>query len=248
MQPAKVHHVRHHHVEDNGPKDLSSTMRYQRDSVWDFVCYFSRFFFFSWIELPLYFFNQGKLFYAALNFVSEISFFSFYALGLKNAPSPAGFFCVFLLPFILVRFGMMSGNWAQHAFVDASDPTNNYRSSITCIEVPYNAIAFNDGYHTSHHLNSIRHWQDHPEYIAKNRDKFKAEKAIIFQGIDFHQTWLFLMMKDYSSLAKHLLQLTHPGEPGHLSEEEIILFLKSRTRAMTRKEIEAGYPSLKKKL
>ena len=35
-----------HHVENNLPDDLSSTMRYQRDSFLHFLVYFGRFFFF----------------------------------------------------------------------------------------------------------------------------------------------------------------------------------------------------------
>ncbi|KAL9114188.1 MAG: hypothetical protein Q9187_007518, partial [Circinaria calcarea] len=31
------HHVKHHHVESNGPDDLSSTIRYQRDELKDFL-------------------------------------------------------------------------------------------------------------------------------------------------------------------------------------------------------------------
>lgn len=39
------HHIKHHHVEGNGPDDLSTTMWYDRDSVFDFACYVGRFFF-----------------------------------------------------------------------------------------------------------------------------------------------------------------------------------------------------------
>jgi hypothetical protein len=53
------HHVKHHHVEGNGPDDLSSTLRYQRDSVIDFLAYEARFLVLCWAELPLYFFREG---------------------------------------------------------------------------------------------------------------------------------------------------------------------------------------------
>jgi hypothetical protein len=29
---------------------------------------------------------------------------------------------VFILPLIFIRFAMMAGNWAQHAFIDAAKP------------------------------------------------------------------------------------------------------------------------------
>src|SRR5262249_14794216 len=54
------HHVKHHHVESNGPNDLSSTIRYQRDNIWHFLHYVGRFFFLVWFDLPLYFFRSNK--------------------------------------------------------------------------------------------------------------------------------------------------------------------------------------------
>ena len=41
-----------HHAEDNMREDLSSTIRFQRDSFLHFLVYFSRFFFLASIELP----------------------------------------------------------------------------------------------------------------------------------------------------------------------------------------------------
>ena len=42
---------------------------------------------------------------------------------------------VFILPFILLRMGLMVGNWGQHAFVDETEPESDFRSSITLIDV-----------------------------------------------------------------------------------------------------------------
>jgi hypothetical protein len=36
------YHYKHHHIEDNGPENLSSTLRYQRDSVFNLALYISR--------------------------------------------------------------------------------------------------------------------------------------------------------------------------------------------------------------
>jgi len=38
-----AHHLGMHHAEDNMPSDLSSTMKYQRDSFGDFMKYYSDF-------------------------------------------------------------------------------------------------------------------------------------------------------------------------------------------------------------
>jgi hypothetical protein len=195
------HHVRHHHVENNSPTDLSTTIFYQRDSLLDFSIYFFRFLLLISFELPLYFARKKQFGSAAKVFLSESLSLVACALVYKLSQNGPGTFFVFVLPFLLMRFGMMAGNWAQHAFVDPLEPFNDYRSSITCIETVYNTTCFNDGYHTSHHLNSTRHWQDHPEHLIANKAKFKQETAIIFRGIDFFIVTFYLFKFKEDSLA-----------------------------------------------
>ena len=128
------HHVKHHHVEGNGPGDLSSTMTYQRDSALHFLHYLCRFAFFVWLDLPLYFIRRRRRTMALKaawwewsNIILVFTLFYF-----KTRPA----LFVFVLPLFFMRIGMMIGNWGQHAFVDADDPTSDFRSSITLIDVP----------------------------------------------------------------------------------------------------------------
>jgi hypothetical protein len=127
------HHVKHHHVEGNGPDDLSSTLRYQRDSLKDFLLYEARFLALLWAELPLYFASRGKWALAARSFVSEMLSLGFMVSMAKWQFRPALF--VLILPFCVLRLGLMVGNWGQHALVDEVDPGSDYRSSITLIDV-----------------------------------------------------------------------------------------------------------------
>lgn len=128
------HHVKHHHVEGNGPEDLSSTIRYQRDDPLHFLMYFGRFAFFIWLELPSYFIRKGK---GKLAIEAGISEFSNYALIYlaSRVNLPAAIF-VYVLPLCMLRLGLMVGNWGQHALVDEIDPDSDFRSSITLIDVP----------------------------------------------------------------------------------------------------------------
>lgn len=128
------HHVKHHHVEGNGPDDLSSTLRYQRDNPLHFCLYVGRFLAFVWIELPLYFVRKNKLDLAIKSFLSEIVSFTFmYLLARLNLR--AALFVV-ILPFCLTRTGLMIGNFGQHALIDEMEPKSDLRSSITLIDVP----------------------------------------------------------------------------------------------------------------
>ena len=132
------HHVKHHHVEGNGPEDLSSTIRYQRDELFDFLCYVGRFLAFIWIELPVYFLRKNKIGLAIKSAVSELTSYGFiYFLARLNF-YPTLF--VFILPLIQMRIGLMVGNFGQHALVDEIDPKSEFRSSITLIDVPVSNI------------------------------------------------------------------------------------------------------------
>lgn len=132
------HHVKAHHVEGNGPDDLSTTIRYQRDSVWCFLHYEARFLFLCWFDLPMYFIRKGKYDLAFRVTCTELSSYAFLVLLARWQFRPALF--VFLLPFTIMRIGLMIGNWGQHALVDDIEPTSDFRSSITLIDVPVSAL------------------------------------------------------------------------------------------------------------
>jgi hypothetical protein len=128
------HHVKHHHVEGNGPEDLSSTIRYQRDELGHFLMYVGRFIAFIWIELPLYFLRKHKPALALKAAASEMISYAFIYFLARTNFYPTLF--VFIIPLFLMRIGLMVGNYGQHALVDDVDPASDFRSSITLIDVP----------------------------------------------------------------------------------------------------------------
>jgi hypothetical protein len=218
-----VHHITMHHAEGNLPKDLSSTMKYQRDSLTHWLAYFLRFFFFAMIELARYQLERKRYPLFRRMVLGELSFYVLcVVLGvLVSAPATL---VVFVVPFVAIRVLMMAGNWGQHAFIDPDEPNNDFKSSITCINARYNRRAFNDGYHISHHLVANRHWTDHPAELTDNVQKYVDSDAIVFEGIDFFMVWVFLMLKRYDVLAKHFVELR--DEPR--SRDEIIALFKRR--------------------
>lgn len=127
------HHVKHHHAEGNGPDDLSSTIRYQRDELTHFLMYLGRFMFLAWIELPIYFLRKKRYGLAARSLVTELTAYSFVVAMARYSFRPSLF--VFILPLVIMRIGMMLGNWGQHAFVDEDEPMSSLRSSITLIDI-----------------------------------------------------------------------------------------------------------------
>lgn len=259
------HHIKHHHVEGNGPDDLSSTIRYQRDSIPDFLHYVLRFMFFIWIELPIYFIRRGKYLLGMKVFFWEVSTYISIAALYIYVDSRATTFA-FLLPLLILRIGLMVGNWGQHALVDKEDPTSDLRSSITLIDVavrllslspslpisPLNAsvnyvqtrhltsiqsnrFCFNDGYHTSHHLNPRRHWRDHPAAFLRAKHKYAQERALVFKNIDYIMMTVKLLQKDYMYLAKCLVPLGETQMRMTLTERAEML--RSKTRRFSEEEI-----------
>jgi fatty acid desaturase len=216
------HHIMMHHPENNAIDDLSCTQNFQRDSVFDFLKYFASFFFLGIIDLGYYFWRKKRWAFLRKALLGELSFLLVCAaLWQLNA---AATLVVFVVPFVIARLAMMSGNWAQHAFIDAAAPDNCFKNSITCINSPYNRLCFNDGYHIGHHLRPSTHWTDMPIEFQKNIEKYKENDAIIFEGLDFFAIWFLLMTKNYQKLAQHYVDIRGQFQ----SQEAIMAFLKNR--------------------
>jgi hypothetical protein len=216
-----------HHPENNLEDDLSSTMHYQRDSFIDFMRYFLSFFCFGLIQLTAYFARKRRRSLMFRVAVGEILFLGLMVgLWLVNWRATL---CVFVAPFVMARFGMMAGNWGQHAFIDAATPENSYRNSITCINSVYNRRCFNDGYHIGHHIKATRHWTEMPEDFQSNLATYAAERALVFTGVDFFVVWAALMLHRYEWLASRLVPLSDDAP----SPEELVALLRERTRRIS---------------
>ncbi|KAF1914037.1 fatty acid desaturas-like protein [Ampelomyces quisqualis] len=227
------HHVKHHHVEGNGPNDLSSTVRYQRDDVWDFARYVGRFYFLIWFDLPRYFLRTRKPKMALQAACSEIGNYGFLFFLYRCVNKSATIF-VFLIPLALMRLALMTGNWGQHALVDELEPDSDFRSSITLIDVPSNRYCYNDGYHTSHHLNPLRHWREHPVAFLAQKKQYSDEHALVFYNIDYMMLTINLLRKNYDHIARCLVPM---GDQMKLTHKERVAMLRRKTRKFSEEEI-----------
>ncbi|KAI1481899.1 hypothetical protein F4774DRAFT_407338 [Daldinia eschscholtzii] len=225
------------HVEGNGPDDLSSTIRYQRDNIWHFLHYVGRFYFLIWLDLPLYFLRKDRPTFALKAAFWELLSYTMFLTLFKLNSRPT--FFVFLLPFMLLRFGLMVGNWGQHALVDADEPDSDYRSSITLIDVPSNRYCYNDGYHTSHHLNPLRHWREHPVHFLANKQTYSSEHALVFHNIDYLEITIRLLLHHYDHLARCLVPIGK--QQIAMTMEQRAALLKRCTRRFTEEEIKEKF-------
>lgn len=219
-----IHHMGMHHVENNMEDDASSTLRYQRDSIKDFLHYVGRFLALGFKDTFAYFFaRKRKKFYMRLT-AGEISFYLFcIAASLLNWKATL---FIFIIPFVFARIVMMLGNWTQHAFVN---PKNLEDNTINCINTPYNKTCWNDGYHAIHHIRPALHYTDIPLEFQKNKSKLAEQKIFTFEGIHYLHIFLWLMTKRYDKLAAHLVNVDNMFS----SEEEAIALLKERTQKIS---------------
>jgi hypothetical protein len=224
-----AHHIGMHHPENNLDDDLSSTMRYRRDSLPGFLHYFFKFFLFGFFELSRYHYTRGRSKFFRRTLAGELSYYALTVVLLFVNWQAA--LTVFVVPLFLTRFLMMAGNWGQHAFIDARDPANCYVNSITCINTRYNHRAWNDGYHIGHHIKPNRHWTEMPGDFLETIDEYAKNDALVFEGIDYFGIWLLLMTGRHDALAKKVVQL--PGRPER-THDELVALLHERLAPIRR--------------
>lgn len=226
-----AHHLGMHHSEGNLPADLSTTMPYQRDSFVDFVKYFGNFLI-SNFSLPRYLHRKNRQKMKRRFILGELCYFALIG-GLASVHWQATV-VVFIGPTLFTRVMLMAGNWAQHAFIDHDDPTNDYKTVVTFINSVYNHRCFNDGYHLGHHLKASRHWLEMPEDFLSKKQEMIAANSLVFRKIDYFIIFLLLMFKRYDFLARFYVNL-EPSKPK--SVEQIVELLKARVRRFTPEEL-----------
>ena len=205
-----AHHMGMHHPENNLGADLSSTLGYRRDRFDHFLHYWARFFLLGAPNLSRYLaFRRRKRLVRRL-WTGELAWLAV-AAGLF-AVRPGAAVALVIGPLVGMRFFMMAGNWAQHAFIDVNDPGCCYRNSTCLTDARYNRNCFNDGYHIVHHLKPALHWTELPDWFAARAERFGEQDAVVFQGLDNNQiVWWCLMTQQWERLARHVVAL--PGAP-----------------------------------
>lgn len=220
----REHHLGMHHFEDNLFEDLSSTLRYRRDSFLHFLRYFLRFFFRVPVELPLYLRRKKRTAMARRAVVGEVAHELLVAAALVLDWRFG--LAAFLAPFVICRFMMMAGNWGQHAFANTARGNDGLSNAITCINSGYNRRCFNDGYHVGHHLKPNRHWTELPGDLQANAERYAREGALVFEGLDFFGVSLLLWTKRWRVLARRLVRL----DGAERSDEDVVAMLKARVQ------------------
>lgn len=228
-----VHHcIMHHQANNFFPHDVSSTMPYDRSSPLHFFAYVINFMIHTFLYLPFYCIVKKRYDIAGVC----AALLGTYMLAIKflYAFNPLFFTCSLGIASVLGPFALMLGNFSQHIFVDPDSPSSNYTLACNHVNAPFNMLTFNDGYHITHHVNSVCHWSEMPLNFIKNLDKYEQGGAIIFKHISFDEISfaVFSGERGLRRLAKHVVQIT----PKYKSEDELVAMFRRRLQPIVNKE------------
>jgi len=204
-----LHHVIMHHRENNVfPRDMSSTMPYQRDSLAGLASYCIRFWTHQSIYLGYYALKTGRVRIFWWYTLSWAVFIGIVA-GLWTI-NPVGTFWMVLVHTGVMGFMLMQGNFAQHMFIDPKRRFDNYGLAFNYVNHVCNQKTYNDGYHIIHHMNSLLHWSKVPQWFMDNIEKFAINEAIIFNGMDTMEAWFLTVNGKWGALHAAWVDLS-PG-------------------------------------
>ncbi|MEZ4316408.1 MAG: fatty acid desaturase [Myxococcota bacterium] len=218
-----AHHMWMHHAENNMKGDGSCTLGYRRDYFPHFLHYFVRFFFFGYVHVTRYMLLRGRTRVLKKFYLGEFAWLAMVSVALWVNWAAA--LLVFVIPLCLIRWFMMAGNFAQHSFVDITDPDNPFKNSTCLTNTRYNHKAYNDGYHIVHHAKPGLHWTEMAKAYEDNIQEYVDNDSIVFDGIaDNQQIWFLLMTHNYDKLARHLVNFRNR------THEEKVALLQERVR------------------
>eukprot|EP01065_Artemidia_motanka_P035782 TRINITY_DN43674_c0_g1_i1.p1 TRINITY_DN43674_c0_g1~~TRINITY_DN43674_c0_g1_i1.p1 ORF type:complete len:403 (+),score=99.20 TRINITY_DN43674_c0_g1_i1:67-1275(+) len=204
-----AHHIGMHHPFNNGYKDLSSTLTYQRDSFVHWLCYFFRFLFCHGEFYRLMGKRNPKV--VARFFAGEISWVCFALWAAFVCQRPCGTLVAVVVPVLVMRMGMMAGNWGQHAYINPADPLSNFGHSVNIVGSSYNLRCYNDGYHIMHHMYPNAHYTELPLLYAKDFELLREKDCLVFKHPhwDFTTVWFHTLCGNWDTLARHVVDLGH---------------------------------------
>jgi len=104
-------------------------------------------------------------------------------------------------------------SYLWHAFVEESDPSNQYVNSVTVLEGHDNV--WNEDYHVVHHHAPNVHWTDAPAHFEKNKEHYASVTATIFRDTEEGMLLKWLFERNFDMMAEHFVDLN-----GKLSQEE----------------------------
>ncbi|CAJ1336514.1 unnamed protein product [Effrenium voratum] len=234
-----LHHPLMHHLQNNGPYDISSTEQYDRDSWFALANYWFRFQIGAYIELPYYAARTGKCawFFAT---VTVIGGFFFLLQHMAERYSGWATFCVFGMPWLLDHATDAVRNWCQHVFVAQQSHVpmetffeRNCALAYNLVDSLENRTQYNEGYHVIHHAFPKCHWSENPDTFYKKVEELsRYEKdlwLLTFINSSIWEVWCHVASNKLPQLVKnHFVHIPTAARPDPPTIGEVVKELKAR--------------------
>jgi len=110
-------------------------------------------------------------------------------------------------------------SYLWHAFVEESDPGNQYVNSVTVLDGHDNI--WNEDYHVVHHHAPGCHWTDAPAHFEARKAQYAAVTATIFRDTEEGMLLKWLFQKDFDKMAEHFVDLD--GRMTHAEKRALIV-------------------------
>lgn len=213
-----ISHMKIHHRWHNDVDDVHTNLDLDRTNPLNFFIYTPRFFLY-WSGLtPLALFIKRqewalitKLLYGMVAYYGMMAFMFWWNWS----------FCVLYIvfPYMEASVALCAISYMWHAFVEETDPENQYVNSVTILNGHDNV--WNEDYHVVHHHAPNTHWTDAPAHFEKHRADYAACNATIFQDTEEGKLLQCLFEKDWDTLAKHFVDLN--GKMTHEEKKALIV-------------------------
>jgi fatty acid desaturase len=218
-------HVVNHHAQDNGPRDLSCTMHYQRDSWIDLLRYIA-----SFLAGRSGVLGLARMLHArgrrrwTLRFLLGQSLFLALFLAMLWIDWVAAVLLV-AVPYVFVQSVNRANNWTEHAFINPDCPHDPLGNAYTIVASGFNTEAsYSEGYHATHHLHPGLPNHLWPQSFQDEIEAYRSADHLVFRGISTTDIFFLLMNKDYGALARHYV----PWPDRSRSEQEVVDLLRRR--------------------
>jgi hypothetical protein len=218
-----VSHIHNHHKYDNDENDVYSTAYRPRDDFSSWVKYVPEWMAYATNVSSFIFFIREKSYGKAFKtFVSTL----YYVALLCAVAAVNKEFCFWYLFYPLVEGNILLSivNYTWHAFIDPSDPSNDYVNSTTVIEGQN--FCLKEEYHVVHHQYAGVHWSKHRELYEKHLPEYKKVKATIFYAENLFVIFGAIVAKDYNKLA----ELYFEPESTGMTKQQIADMMRDRLR------------------
>lgn len=215
----EVAHNKIHHRWHNDVDDVHTNLDMDRTKFQNYILWLPRFFlYWTGVSPVLLFLKRGEYRLAAKMLFGMCFFYGYVALIAKC------FGTVFCLAYVLYPhlesicfLGAIAYLW--HSFVDPKDPTNQYVNSITILDGHFNC--FNEDYHVVHHHFPGVHWTDAPAQYEKDKSKYAACTATIFENTEEGELLYMMFAGKWDMMASHFVDLN--GKLTHAEKKALIL-------------------------